>query len=40
MVILADANMWTQFSDQNSAEFVNAFMLRVWLKIFLYLFAN
>jgi lysophospholipase L1-like esterase len=32
VVILADANLWTQFSDQNSPEFVKAFMRRVWLK--------
>jgi lysophospholipase L1-like esterase len=40
IVILADANLWTQFSDQNSFEFVKAFMRRVWLKNFLRRFAT
>lgn len=40
IVILADANLWTQFSDQNSPEFVDAFMRRVWLKNFLRRFAT
>jgi lysophospholipase L1-like esterase len=40
VVILADANLWTQFSDQNSPEFVKAFMRRVWLKNFLRRFAT
>lgn len=40
VVILADANLWTQFSDQNSPEFVNAFMRRVRLKNFLRRFAT
>ena len=40
IVILADANLWTQFSDQNSPEFVKAFMRRVWLKNFLRRFAT
>jgi lysophospholipase L1-like esterase len=31
-VILAEANLWTQFSEQNSPEFVKKFMLRVRLK--------
>lgn len=39
IVILADANLWTQFSDQNSPEFVKALMRRVWLKNFLRRFA-
>ena len=40
IVILADANLWTQFSDQNTPEFVKAFMRRVWLKNFLRRFAT
>ena len=38
-VILADANFWTQFGDQNSPEFVRKFMNRVRLKNFLRRFA-
>jgi lysophospholipase L1-like esterase len=40
IVILADANLWTQFSDQNSPEFIKAFMRRVRLKNFLRRFAT
>ena len=40
IVILADANPWTQFSDQNSPEFVKSFMRRVRLKNFLRRFAT
>jgi lysophospholipase L1-like esterase len=32
MVILAEANLWTQFSEKNSPEFVQKFMSRVRLK--------
>ena len=32
MVILADANLWSQFSEHKSKEFVNDFMQRVRLK--------
>ena len=39
VVLLADANLWTQFSDQNSPEFVRGFMNRVRLKNFLRRFA-
>jgi len=38
-VILADANLWTQFSEKNSPEFVRQFMGRVRLKNFLRRFA-
>src|SRR6266481_3260521 len=31
-VILGEANLWTQFSEKNSPEFVKKFMLRVRLK--------
>lgn len=31
-VILGEANLWTQFSERNSPEFVKKFMLRVRLK--------
>jgi hypothetical protein len=31
-VMLADANLWTQFSEKNSPEFVKKFMWRVRLK--------
>jgi lysophospholipase L1-like esterase len=31
-VVLAEANLWTQFSEKNSPEFVKKFMWRVWLK--------
>jgi len=40
MVVLADANLWTQFSEQNSPEFVESFMNRVRLKNFLRRFAT
>ena len=39
MVIIGDANLWTQFSDSNSREFVKKFMMRVQLKNFLRRFA-
>jgi hypothetical protein len=39
IVILGDANLWTQFSDANSPEFVKKFMMRVRLKNFLRRFA-
>jgi len=32
IVILAEANLWTQFSEKNSPEFVEKFMSRVRLK--------
>jgi lysophospholipase L1-like esterase len=38
-VILAEANLWTQFSEKNSPEFVHKFMFRVRLKNFLRHFA-
>ncbi len=38
-VILAEANLWTQFSDKNDPEFVRKFMSRVRLKNFLRRFA-
>ena len=38
-VILAEANLWTQFSDTNPPEFVRKFMLRVRLKNLLRRFA-
>jgi len=38
-VILGDANLWTQFSENNSPEFVKSFMWRVRLKNFLRHFA-
>jgi hypothetical protein len=38
-VILAEANLWTQFSEQNSPEFVDQFLGRVRLKNFLRRFA-
>ena len=31
-VILAEANLWTQFSEKNSPEFVQSFLRRVWFK--------
>jgi lysophospholipase L1-like esterase len=31
-VILAGANSWTQFSEDNNQEFIDAFRRRVWLK--------
>ena len=40
IVILAEANLWTQFSEKNSAEFVKKFMARVRLKNFLRRFAT
>ena len=39
VVIVSDANLWTQFSDENSPEFVKRFMNRVRLKNFLRRFA-
>jgi|GEM_PF-748183 lysophospholipase L1-like esterase len=39
VVVLAGANLWTQFSEQNSPEFVKSFMNRVRLKNFLRRFA-
>jgi lysophospholipase L1-like esterase len=39
IVILADANLWTQFSEQNDSVFVKKFMRRVRLKNFLRHFA-
>ena len=39
-VILAEANLWTQFSEKSSPEFVKKFLLRVWLKNFLRRFAT
>ena len=39
-VILADANLWTQFSEKHSPEFVRKFMMRVRLKNFLRRFAT
>lgn len=39
IVILADANLWTQFSEKSSPEFVKSFLRRVWLKNFLRRFA-
>ncbi len=38
-VIVGDANLWTQFSEHNSPEFVRKFMRRVRLKNFLRRFA-
>ena len=38
-VILAEANLWTQFSEKNSPEFVEKFLLRVRLKNFMRRFA-
>jgi lysophospholipase L1-like esterase len=38
-VVLAEANLWTQFSEKNSPEFVQQFMNRVRLKNFLRRFA-
>src|SRR5262249_4809931 len=37
--LIGDANLWTQFSEQNSPEFVKKFMRRVQLKNFLRHFA-
>jgi lysophospholipase L1-like esterase len=39
MVIIGDANLWTQFSGANNPEFVKKFMMRVRLKNFLRRFA-
>jgi lysophospholipase L1-like esterase len=39
VVILGEANLWTQFSEQNSPEFVDQFLGRVRLKNFLRRFA-
>jgi lysophospholipase L1-like esterase len=39
-VIVADANLWTQFSEKNSPAFVKSFMNRVRLKNFLRRFAT
>lgn len=39
LVILGEANLWTQFSENNSPEFVRKFMTRVRLKNFLRRFA-
>jgi len=39
VVILSDANLWTQFTEKSSPEFVRRFMLRVRLKNFLRRFA-
>jgi len=38
-VVLGGANLWTQFSEKNSPEFVKKFMARVRLKNFLRRFA-
>lgn len=40
IVVLADANLWTQFGDNNSPEFVAAFLRRVRLKNFFRRFAT
>lgn len=32
VVIVGEANYWTQFSDKSSPEFVKKFLRRVWLK--------
>jgi len=39
VVLLAEANLWTQFSEESSPEFVRKFMFRVRLKNFLRRFA-
>ena len=39
IVVLAGANLWTQFSEANSPKFVSQFMWRVRLKNFLRRFA-
>ena len=39
IVIVGEANLWTQFSEHNSPEFVKKFMFRVRLKNFLRRFA-
>ncbi len=38
-VVLGEANLWTQFSEKNSPEFVRKFLWRVRLKNFLRRFA-
>lgn len=40
VVVLADANLWTQFSDRSSPEFVQSFMRRVQVKNLLRRFAT
>jgi hypothetical protein len=40
LVLLADANLWTQFSEQTSPEFVKKFLWRVRIKNFLRRFAT
>ncbi len=40
IVLIADANLWTQFSENNSPEFVRKFMWRVRIKNFLRRFAT
>lgn len=40
IVLLAGANLWTQFSEQSSPEFVRSFLRRVWLKNVLRRFAT
>jgi len=32
MVILADANLWTQFSEDSNKEFIDKMLIRIWLK--------
>lgn len=39
-VIIGDANLWTQFSEQSNPEFVKSFLSRVRLKNFLRRFAT
>jgi lysophospholipase L1-like esterase len=39
VVVLGEANLWTQFSEKNSPEFVRKFLWRVRLKNFLRRFA-
>lgn len=40
LVLIGDGNLWTQFSEQNSPEFIRSFMNRVRLKNFLRRFAT
>lgn len=40
VVVVGDANLWTQFSEASSAGFVKRFQRRVWLKNFLRRFAT
>lgn len=40
LVLIGDGNLWTQFSEQNSPEFIRSFMNRVRLKNFLRSFAT